>query len=143
MTATEILELPFLKVIYRKDLNVLIGRWANAVTSEQLYEGYTHTLSLAKEYNVSLWLMDMRMRNVSNQTEKDWFFRNIVPAISENVKPTFIAYLTLPNQLVKFGDFYPTQKAFSFSQQLQASFFVNEKNAFDWLKTCANCLSAA
>ncbi|MCC9168373.1 hypothetical protein [Pontibacter harenae] len=136
MNAIEELVLPYLKLTFRKDLNILIGRWVSAVTAEQLFEGYIHTLAFARDKKINLWLMDMRLRNVSTQAEKEWFLKFFIPKASENSHTIHVAYMASPNQLAKFRELYHTDSPFYFSKQLVVNFFVKEQDAQEWLNTC-------
>jgi hypothetical protein len=138
MTATDILELPFLHINYQKDLQVLFCRWRNPVDIRQFSEGYKAALQFAVRQHTKFWLHDLRLRNNSSEEECSWFSRTFVPALKSALgSGNFIAYLMSPLQreaLVPEGR--PIYEPVTFTDALVANFFTNEHDAMAWLNTC-------
>lgn len=138
MTATDILELPFLHINYHKDLQVLFCRWRNPVDIRQFSEGYRAALQFAVRQRTQFWLHDLRLRNIPGEEERGWFSRTFVPALKSALgSGNFIAYLMSPLQREALvPEAKPVAEPVTFADALVANFFNNEHDALAWLNTC-------
>jgi hypothetical protein len=137
-TTIETLELPFMQMDFQKDLQVLFCRWRMPVDLRQFTEGYMATLQFAAQQQAHFWLYDLRLRNTSSETERNWFVSTFVPAVRSALgKGNFIAYLMSPMQREAV---VPEEKRspepVKFSDSLTARFFTNEHDALEWLNSC-------
>ncbi|GAB2460854.1 hypothetical protein GCM10011375_11550 [Hymenobacter qilianensis] len=92
------LDLDFLRLSYRPDLQLLFLRWTRPVSTAEHQHGYTAALHLARSASAGRWLIDLRSRGLASAEEFSWVlteFRSRMGAALPHV-PRRIAYLVTP-----------------------------------------------
>ena len=90
---------------YRADLDLLIGRWLQALPPPQLQGTYEAMLAAAKAYNnCRFWLLDLRRSLLAGPDLNEWFREQFSPQIASALSgPLFTAYLAGPHQRLAAG----------------------------------------
>lgn len=138
MKAIEKVELPFLHLTFRSDLDILFCRWRRFVTFQEYQEGYWLALELAEKYRARFWLHDLRLRNTSDNVERQWYDNQFVPALTSLQPSGFtIAYLMSPMQRRQLvSEINPVSDVIRYGKLLQLRYFISEHDALDWLQEC-------
>ncbi|GAB3822891.1 hypothetical protein [Pontibacter rugosus] len=138
MAVIDNVEFPFLNLTLRRDLDVLFCRWHTFVTAPQFHEGYWAALRLAKKHHARFWLHDLRLRNNSTEAEREWYDREFVPALKQQLPYGLtIAYLMSPMQRQHIvSETTPVSEVINYEGVLQVRYFENEHDALEWLHAC-------
>jgi hypothetical protein len=121
---------------YRSDLDILIGRWLQALPPPELQGTYEAMLAEAKASgNSRFWLLDLRRRPLAGPHLNDWFREQFTPQLAAALGgPLFTAYLAGPHQRLAAEsaemELYLRHAATLDSYPL---FFDNESDAISWL----------
>jgi hypothetical protein len=122
------LDLGYLRLSYRPDLQTLFLRWTRAVSSPEHRAGYQQALEMALPLGVGHWLVDLRSRGLAQPEDFAWVltdFRRevgqVLPGVSFRV-----AYLVTP---------YDQELINSRLGPGEATFrtFIEEQAAYQWL----------
>lgn len=92
------IDLDFLRLSHRPDLAQLNLRWTRPATSTEHRSGYEAALGLAKQENVSRWLIDLRSRGLAEPDDLRWIldtFQLALTAALPGQRPR-LAYLVAP-----------------------------------------------
>lgn len=138
MTAIEKVELPFLHLIFRHDLDILFCRWRTSISMHEFQEGYRVALQVAQKHHARFWLHDLRLRNESTAAQRHWFDKEFVSAAARQLPGSFaIAYLMSPLQREHISlEFSHLSEIISYGSLLQLRYFISEHDALDWLQQC-------
>lgn len=91
-------DLPFLRLSYRSDLQVIILRWNRIVSSQEHQTGYEAALTLAHKTGEGRWLIDLRSRGLASSEDFAWVLVTFRPQMAAAL-PTAscrLAYLVTP-----------------------------------------------
>ncbi|GHA67764.1 hypothetical protein [Pontibacter akesuensis] len=138
MTAIEKVELPFLHLTFRHDLDIMFCRWRSFVNMQEFQEGYWMALEVAQKHHARFWLHDLRLRNSSTAAERHWFDQDFVSAVARQLPIGLsVAYLMSPLQHEHIDQKTSRiEEVISYGSLLQLRYFVSEHDALDWLQEC-------
>ncbi|WP_045688150.1 hypothetical protein [Hymenobacter sp. AT01-02] len=88
----------FIRLSYRSDLQTLFLRWTRPATTNEHHEGYRQALQLARQEQVSRWMIDLRSRGLAEVKDLRWVLHEFRTLFIEAL-PTAtrrIAYFTAP-----------------------------------------------
>ncbi|RAK67970.1 hypothetical protein [Hymenobacter edaphi] len=125
----------FLQIVYRVELNVLVGRWMQPVTADELRGGYLALLEAASTRQCRWWLVDGRRRLHSHKADSRWmmdeFFPQLAPRLGGKV---YLAYLFTPTHLEELQADASVPKLTYFDDRpYQVQRFIEEQAAMRWL----------
>ena len=127
---------PPLELIYRSDLNVLVGRWGYQPAPRELPAAYQQVQEKALEHNCRCWLQDIRRRSLNDPATARWLLRDFFPEMARRLGGRlYVAYLVGPalqDAIVNRPDYIPAEA--SDDQPFAVSFFGNEAEAMQWLQ---------
>ncbi|WP_347157094.1 hypothetical protein [Pontibacter chitinilyticus] len=137
MTAPINFSPPYISINFRKDLDVLISRWAETVNLPEFRTGYTQLLQVAKTNQAYFWLADLRLRNLPDEDSCEWYLNDFVPmAMATLTRPAYLAYLFSPTQFAKLPQASTVAAAISKVSVLHTRCFTIEHDALEWLNSC-------
>ncbi|QIL76575.1 hypothetical protein [Hymenobacter sp. HDW8] len=132
------LDLDFLRLSYRPDLQLLFLRWTRPVSTAEHQQGYTAALHLARSAGAGQWLIDLRSRGLASAEDFAWVltdFRTRMGAALPHVSRR-IAYLVTPyhselirERLALLEPTYPV----AVQQGAAIQVFTEEQPAQQWL----------
>ncbi|GAA3938766.1 hypothetical protein [Hymenobacter algoricola] len=129
--------LDFLQLEYRADLQVVVGRWMRQASLAELQQGYQALLEVAAPAGCRGWLLDARRRNNTDPGIQRWLISGFLDGAAARLGGRVrLAYLLPPPQLRDLaadGAFPPA--AFFADKPYDATRFVDERQAVEWLQT--------
>jgi hypothetical protein len=134
------LDLDFLRLSYRSDLQVLFLRWVREVSPEEHREGYMAALALARTAEAGRWLVDLRSRGLASAEDFAWVLTELRTQLTAAIPHTIrrIAYLVTPyhgeiirERLSLLEPTYPV----AVRQSVTIQVFTEEQRAQQWLHT--------
>ncbi|CAA9256520.1 MAG: hypothetical protein AVDCRST_MAG95-2128 [uncultured Adhaeribacter sp.] len=126
--------LPYLKVDYRADLDILFCRWISRATSEQLQAGYLFLLDKAKDLAVNYWLFDLRSRGPASPEDQNWLLQNFFPRVEANFPGNhYFAYLVTPSHYTYVRESVGMPLLQKYSARTSIYVFDSEQKAINWL----------
>ncbi|QDA59905.1 hypothetical protein [Hymenobacter jejuensis] len=128
----------YLQIVFRSDLNVLVGRWMRQTTPSEMQQGYHDLLDVAVSQNCRRWLVDVRRRDHANQDGTSWmqqtFFPQLAPRLGSKVS---LAYLFAPSHLNDLeADATVPPLTYFDGRPYRVQRFVEEHIAMSWLDNC-------
>lgn len=125
-------------VIYRPDLDILVGRWMTEISqAEEIKECYRQLFREAKEAgNCRFWLLDARRRFRTSVEVTDWVNQQVpVESLKQLGGEIRIAFLLAPHQLLASTDSPPFPMLFHPAKgHAMSSQFTDEGEAIAWLR---------
>jgi hypothetical protein len=98
-TPRSVPETDFLRLTYRADLHVVVGRWQRAVTEAELRQGYEAILRVAQEAGCPFWQLDVRGHDVPGEAALQWLVQAFLPHVATQMgQGVCLAYLHSPQQ---------------------------------------------
>jgi hypothetical protein len=92
-------EIDFLRLTYRADLHMVVGRWQRLVTETELRQGYEAILRVAQEAHCPFWQLDVRGHDVPDETALQWLRQEFLPRVAAQMgQGVCLAYLHSPHQ---------------------------------------------
>ncbi|UOQ65986.1 hypothetical protein [Hymenobacter volaticus] len=129
----------YLQLVYRPDLRVLICRWMQQTTPQDLRSGYGLIMDEGANQSCAYWLVDARRReHAANQQDTAWMMEVYFPQVVVRLhQPVFIAYLFAPAHLtdIEANTAIPPLTYFD-NRPYQIGRFIEERAALEWLTTC-------
>jgi hypothetical protein len=126
--------LPYLKIDYRPDLDIVFCRWITRASSEQLQAGYLHLLEKTKVLAVNYWLFDLRSRGPASPADQSWLLQNFFPKVEATLKGHhFFAYLVTPSHYAYVRDTVGMPLLQRYSARSSIYVFDSEQKAINWL----------
>ena len=134
---------PYLHLVYRPEFEVLIGRWMQPVTPQELQEGYFTMLEAGSELPCRLWLVDGRRRQHSHKGDAAWMRNVFFPLLAPRLGgQAYLAYLFTPSHLEELQAEAGRQAQEEFGRQpYQVRRFIEEQAAMQWLEQARYHLS--
>jgi len=131
----ELASTAFLQIVYRPDSCLLIGRWLNSITDEQLREGYETMRLAAREHDCRHWLMDARRRTDRRLNGPEWVVTKFLPQVQQQMGgKLYVAFLVLPNHLLEIeADASVPEQLPGAAAPFQYARFIDEGAANAWL----------
>ena len=132
------LDLSFLRLSYRPDLQVLFMRWARPVSTDEHQQGYAAALNLARTAGSGRWLVDLRSRGLASAEDFAWILTEFRGRMSTALPhtPRRIAYLVTPYHSVlireRLASLEPTYPV-AIQQGAAIQVFTEEQTAQQWL----------
>lgn len=127
-------ELSYLKVDYRKDLNILFCRWVNPFNSHELHTGYLFALQKARELEVNRWLLDLRRRGPASTEDELWLLNEFFPMVKKKIHGHHaFAYLVTPTHYQHIRDGVSFDKIRNYVPGVTILVFDAEEKAVEWL----------
>ncbi|MCC3156300.1 hypothetical protein LJ737_03575 [Hymenobacter sp. 15J16-1T3B] len=125
----------FLQIVYRVELGVLVGRWMQPVTPEQLQTGYAALLDAASAWQCRWWLIDGRRRTHSHKGDSRWMMDAFFPQLASRLGgKAYLAYLFTPSHLQELEAAAEVPKLEYFNDlPYQVERFIEEQPAMQWL----------
>lgn len=134
----EVVDLEYLRLVYRSDLHLLFMRWTRAVSSDEHRAGYAAALALARRVQCAHWQVDLRVRGLASAEDFAWILRDFRPLLTEGLPaPRRLAYLLTPYQAdimnARLHELEPTMPAAT-RQAADVRAFIEELPAQHWLQ---------
>ncbi|MBC6991853.1 hypothetical protein [Hymenobacter sp. BT491] len=132
------IDLTYVRLNYRSDLEVLFVRWTQPVGSEEHRAGYHAALELAKTTGAMRWQIDLRSRGLASAEDFEWVLTTFRAALLASLggRPARIAYLVAPYHLELLNERLQKAEAAPGQPQLQQvhfKTFTGEQSAQQWL----------
>ncbi|AYA37781.1 hypothetical protein D3Y59_12445 [Hymenobacter oligotrophus] len=128
----------FLQLVYRPELGVLVGRWLQPLTTEELQTGYLAMLEAAAELQCRFWLVDGRRRTHAHSNDSRWMMEVFFPQLEPRLGgQTYLGYLFTPTHLqdLETDADLPSLSYFD-GRPYQIRRFIEEQGAMQWLAHC-------
>lgn len=129
----------YLQLVYRPDLRVLICRWMQQTTPQDLRAGYGLIIEEGASQRCAYWLIDARRReHTANQQDTAWIMETFFPQVVARLgQPVFIAYLFAPSHLIDIeaNSAIPPLTYFD-NHSYHIGRFIEERTALEWLTAC-------
>jgi len=129
----------YLQLVYRPDLRVLICRWMQQTTPQDLRSGYGLIIEEGASQSCAFWLIDARRReHTANQQDTAWLIESFFPQVVARLsQPVFVAYLFAPSHLtdIEANTAIPPLTYFD-NRPYQIGRFIEERTALEWLTAC-------
>ncbi|KUG09950.1 hypothetical protein [Solirubrum puertoriconensis] len=128
----------FLQLVYRPELGVLVGRWLQPLTTEELQAGYHLMLEAAAELQCRFWLVDGRRRTHAHSSDSRWMMETFFPQLATRLGgQTYLGYLFTPAHLndLETDTNLPSLNYFD-NRPYQVRRFIEEQVAMQWLAHC-------
>ncbi|MDF7812780.1 hypothetical protein [Hymenobacter sp. YC55] len=129
----------YLQLVYRPDLRVLICRWMQQTTPQDLRAGYGLIIDEGASQRCAYWLIDARRReHTANQQDTAWILETFFPQVAARLgQPVFIAYLFAPSHLIDIeaNSAIPPLTYFD-NRPYHIGRFIEERTALEWLTAC-------
>lgn len=123
-----------LSLNFRPDLNILVCRFTQPVSSTLLRQEYENALQAAQEYQARYWLFDLRRRGPVSAEDEKWILDYFFPRAESQVKALqYFAYLVTPSHHVHVREVISAEKLANYSPLTHVSVFDSEEKALDWL----------
>ena len=127
------LDLSYVVLTYRPDLQTLFMRWTRPVSSAEHHEGYEQALAMAQPLGAAHWLIDLRIRGLAaDPADFEWVLTDFRRRLAQTMPQAAcrLAYLVMPYHRETIRD--RTQ-----SPELLDSvrIFIEEFPAQHWLDT--------
>ena len=126
----------FLDLVYRPDLDIVVGRWMRQATLAELQQGYQAILEMATSPGCRGWLLDARRRLNTDPNAQRWLINGFMDDAATRLGGrVYLAYLLPPAQLrdtTADGAFPPPQ--FFAGKPYEAARFMDERQAVEWLQ---------
>ncbi len=125
-----------LQLIYRPDLDLLVGRWSYQPDPAQLPAAYQQLTEAALGCGCSYWLQDIRRRASNDPATTQWLLTEYFPDMARRLSGRLrVAYLTGPTlleQIMAAPAFVPVEDYAG--KPYAAAFFGDEGAAVAWLQ---------
>jgi hypothetical protein len=126
----------YLSIVYRPDLDVLVGRWMRQVTLEEMQQGYELLLEEAAQHRCRQWLIDVRRRLNTDREGAHWMVTEFLPRLQPLLGGfTHLAYLLAP-VILRDPDAdaaFPTANSLA-GKPFMGERFIDEREAIEWLQ---------
>ena len=130
---------PDFPILYRPDLNILVGRWMMEISrAEEIKQNYVQLFQAAAAAgNCRFWLLDARRRFRTTTEITSWVNEHAPRQALENLGSEIrVAFLLAPHQLLASTDSPPFPALFHPSKgHAMSAQFTNEGEAIAWLQT--------
>ena len=125
----------YLHIVYRADLEVLVGRWMRQISTADLRAGYQDLLEAAAHYGCRQWLIDGRRRNRSHADDAQWMMDEYFPQLAAQLgNGVSLAYLFTPTHLLELeADTLLPPLSYFEERPYQVQRFIEEQMAMRWL----------
>ncbi|WP_345227134.1 hypothetical protein [Hymenobacter koreensis] len=131
-------QLDFLHLTYRPDLQLLLLRWTRPVTSEEHRVGYNAALDLARAEKVGRWMIDLRTRGLASADDFNWVLTDMRAQFKPLPEPHRMAYLVTPYHAATITARLIEQEAVMPEKLRKAAvvrIFTEEQMALTWLRS--------
>lgn len=127
------------ELLYRPDLHVVVVRWIRPNNFLEIQASYEQLLALARQHHCAYWLLDARRDGPLDLEATLWLTDHFFPRAASHLIPSVLrmAVLSSPfrySQMLTDASVAPeVARALSTAQPYQASVFLDEHAALDWL----------
>jgi hypothetical protein len=125
-----------LNILYRPDLDVLIGRWGYQPEAAALPAAYERLTDAALAYKARCWLQDIRRRTFNDPQTTQWLLTEYFPDMARRLGGKLhVAYLVSPtlHQLVLAQPGFLPIEGYA-DMPFAVGFFGEEGAAVAWLQ---------
>lgn len=127
----------YLDLMYRADLNLLVGRWMRHPCVAEMQHGYNLMLNAAATYGCTRWLVDARRRDHTSPSSIPWMMDVFYPQLASRLEGrVFLAFLLAPVHMQALeADASLVSLAYFDALPYQIGRFLDERAAMSWLDT--------
>ena len=124
---------------YRPELNLLVARWQESLSTAHLQAGYHSLLQAARQHGTTSWLVDVRRRPIPSPEQARWITHEWLPQAAAACAPRRLrlAYLLSPtyeHNLQNNAAVQPSMQAvFAPNRPYDLQTFTEEGAAMQWL----------
>jgi hypothetical protein len=125
---TSALDLSFLRLSYREDLQLLFLRWTRPVSPGEHRAGYEQALELAAPRGAGRWLVDLRSRGLAEAEDFSWVLTDFRREMTQALPGATlrVAYLVTPYHQELINSRLP-------ADEVLFATFTEEQAASQWL----------
>jgi hypothetical protein len=128
---------PNFPILYRPDLDILVGRWLVEISlAEEVKQNYVQLFQAATAANCRFWLLDARRRFRTTHEITNWVNQNAPRQALEKLgREIRVAFLLAPHQLLASTDSPPFPTLFHpVTGHAMSAQFTDEGQAIAWLQ---------
>ncbi|GAA4019518.1 hypothetical protein GCM10022408_36980 [Hymenobacter fastidiosus] len=126
------LDLTYLRLSHRPDLQILFLRWNRPVSSQEHRDGYRQALAMAQVHGVGHWLIDLRTRGLASAEDFEWVLTDFRLQMAQALPQASrrLAYFVTPYHQPTIDERIKTPELRSLHRV-----FIEETPAQQWLAT--------